>query len=143
MTKVYQHVLLALDLSANALKLLDKTMALAKCLQAELTVLHAIEPSLSAEHVYVDETEYKKLILQGAKDKAKELGLFKKINEGNLYIEFGSVKNIILAAAKRLACDLIVVGSHGQHGMQVILGGTANTVLHGATQDVLVIRYEE
>ena len=59
MTKVYQHVLLALDLSANALKLLDKTTVLAKCLQAELTVLHVIEPSLSAEHVYVDETNEK------------------------------------------------------------------------------------
>lgn len=143
MEKLYQHLLLAIDLSANASKLLDKTKALTKILNANLTVLHVVEPSLAAEHIYISEKEYKNLVLEGSKNKAKELGLFNQINENDLRIEFGPIKNTILKTAEKLNCDLIVVGSHGRHGLQNILGSTANAVLHGATRDVFVIRYEE
>ena len=36
--------------------------------------------------------------------------------------------------------DLIVIGSHGRHGLGLILGSTANGVLHGAPCDVYVVR---
>ena len=36
--------------------------------------------------------------------------------------------------------DVIVVGSHGRHGIALLLGSTANGVLHGATTDVLAVR---
>ena len=36
--------------------------------------------------------------------------------------------------------DLIVVGSHGRHGLALLLGSTANGVLHGANCDVLAVR---
>ncbi len=36
--------------------------------------------------------------------------------------------------------DLIVIGSHGRHGIQLLLGSTANSVLHGAACDVLAVR---
>ena len=35
---------------------------------------------------------------------------------------------------------LIVLGTHGQKGVQLLLGSTANSVLHGATCDVLAVR---
>jgi universal stress protein A len=36
--------------------------------------------------------------------------------------------------------DLVVVGSHGRHGLSLLLGSTANGVLHGAGCDVLAVR---
>ncbi|MFW5825636.1 MAG: universal stress protein, partial [Marinobacter sp.] len=36
--------------------------------------------------------------------------------------------------------DLVVVGSHGRKGFQLLLGSTANGVLHGARCDVLAVR---
>ena len=39
-----------------------------------------------------------------------------------------------------IAADLIVIGSHGRHGLALLLGSTANGVLHGAPCDVLAIR---
>ncbi len=36
--------------------------------------------------------------------------------------------------------DLIVVGSHGRHGMGLLLGSISNAVLHGAPCDVLAVR---
>ena len=42
--------------------------------------------------------------------------------------------------AKDNGVDLIVVGSHGRHGLALVFGSTANGVLHGATCDVLAVR---
>ena len=39
--------------------------------------------------------------------------------------------------------DLIVVGSHGRHGLALLLGSTANDVLHGAPCDVLAVRLQK
>jgi universal stress protein A len=36
--------------------------------------------------------------------------------------------------------ELIVLGTHGQKGVQLLLGATANSVLHGADCDVLAVR---
>ncbi len=45
--------------------------------------------------------------------------------------------------AKQDNIDLIVVGSHGRHGLALLLGSTANGVLHGANCDVLAVRVKE
>lgn len=42
--------------------------------------------------------------------------------------------------ADELQADLIVIGSHGRHGLGLLLGSTANGVLHGARCDVLTVR---
>jgi universal stress protein A len=50
----------------------------------------------------------------------------------------------IAAHAEAIQADLIVIGSHGRKGMsRVMLGSTANGVLHGAECDVLTIRIRE
>lgn len=51
-----------------------------------------------------------------------------------------STKEGILGAAREHGADLIVVGSHGRHGLALLLGSTANAVLHGAPCDVLAVR---
>jgi len=48
----------------------------------------------------------------------------------------------ILRFAKEQDVDLIVVGSHGRHGIDVLLGSTANAVLHRAHCDVLAVRID-
>ena len=45
-----------------------------------------------------------------------------------------------IAQSKKV--DLIVVGSHGRHGLGLLLGATANGVLHGANCDVLTVRVD-
>jgi universal stress protein A len=35
------------------------------------------------------------------------------------------------------------VGSHGRHGLALLLGSTANSVLHGSPCDVLAVRVRE
>jgi universal stress protein A len=42
--------------------------------------------------------------------------------------------------AEELDADLIVLGTHGRHGLELMLGSTANAVLHGAPCDVLAVK---
>lgn len=60
--------------------------------------------------------------------------------EAGLYVETGSTRAEILRLAKEKAVDLIVVGSHGRRGLALLLGSTANAILHGANCDVLAVR---
>lgn len=39
--------------------------------------------------------------------------------------------------------ELVVLGTHGQKGVQLLLGATANSVLHGSNCDVLAVRIQE
>ena len=50
----------------------------------------------------------------------------------------------IKAYAEEIGANLIVIGSHGRHGIAgVMLGSTANGVLHGSPCDVLTVRVGE
>jgi universal stress protein A len=62
------------------------------------------------------------------------------IAENNQWLELGSPKLEIVRIAEENDVDLIVVGSHGRHGFALLLGSTANGVLHHATCDVLAVR---
>jgi universal stress protein A len=42
--------------------------------------------------------------------------------------------------AEKIGADLIVLGTHGRHGLGLMLGSTANAVLHGAPCDVLAVK---
>ncbi len=47
----------------------------------------------------------------------------------------------IKAFAEQIGADLIVIGSHGRHGIAgLVLGSTANGVLHESPCDVLTVR---
>jgi universal stress protein A len=55
----------------------------------------------------------------------------------------GNTRREILRVAEENGVDLIVLGSHGRQGIQLLLGSTANAVLHGAPCDVLAVRVKD
>jgi universal stress protein A len=55
-------------------------------------------------------------------------------------VKIGNPAHEIRDAATELEADLIVVGTHGRHGLGLLLGSTANAVLHGVGCDVLAVR---
>jgi universal stress protein A len=52
----------------------------------------------------------------------------------------GNPASEIVAYADEINCDIIVLGSHATHGINLLLGSVANAVLHKANCDVLTIR---
>ena len=59
---------------------------------------------------------------------------------GERLARWGNPGREIRAAAEELSADLVVVGTHGRHGLGLLLGSTANAVLHGAQSDILAVR---
>jgi nucleotide-binding universal stress UspA family protein len=54
-------------------------------------------------------------------------------------VEVGEPWRVILEVAKRLDVDLIVVGSHGYHGWDHLIGTTAGQVANRAAHNVFVV----
>ncbi len=142
---VYTKILLAVDLSEESDQLIEKTRTIATNNQAQLTVIHVIEPLSFAYggDVPMDLTTVQNQLDEHARSK---LALFcEKLGYPveSQQVLTGHTESEIHRIAEENGCDLIVVGSHGRHGLALLLGSTANSVLHGAPCDVLAIRVYE
>jgi universal stress protein A len=78
-----------------------------------------------------------------AKKRLHKLAVELSVSEDNVWLEMGSPKAEIVRVAEENKVDLIVVGSHGRHGLALLLGSTANGVLHHTRCDVLAVRLQD
>ena len=60
--------------------------------------------------------------------------------QARVVVSDGTAKREVAAIAAEHGCDLVVVGSHGRHAIEAMLGSTAVGVVHRAESDVLVVR---
>jgi universal stress protein A len=70
-------------------------------------------------------------------------GRYSQLGDEQRHLAYGQPRQEIHRLAEEQGCDLIVVGSHGRHGLALLLGSTANDVLHGAPCDVLAVRLKK
>jgi universal stress protein A len=141
--KEYTKVLLAAELDPTCDELPSKkAKEIADEFKASLYLLHAIEhlSSYGAAYGVAAGADIEEMLLKSAKDNMNKLGKKLQVPEGKQFIKVGPAKSIILEEAEKLGIDLIVMGSHGRHGIRLLLGSTANAVLHGARCDVLAVR---
>lgn len=138
---MYQHILVCTDLTASCQQALQKAAELAKSTSATLSILHVIEPVQAYGYPGVVEIEAN--LVEQAKHELQGFCKTYGIPESKQNIVIGPTKREILKTASQQGVDLIVTGSHGRHGMELLLGSTANAVLHGAECDVLTIRIQE
>ncbi|MBL8251963.1 MAG: universal stress protein [Candidatus Competibacter sp.] len=142
----YRHVLFAADFSDEALMVGERAKEIAERCGARLSVIHVVENmnvNLSGGYELLpvlpelpDETLLREYRVALGK-------LAQRLNIGNAelwVVNAPSTKEGIFGAVKDHMIDLIVVGSHGRHGLALLLGSTANAVLHGAPCDVLAVR---
>jgi universal stress protein A len=143
----YQHILIAADFSPHHSDVSKRAYELAQHYQAKLSICHIIEDYPITDFAYepmisVDIDMHDEL-LKSAKSRianmAKEFG----IPEQQQWVEFGNPRHDIVKLAEQHAIDLIVVGSHGRHGIKLLLGSTANAVLHHAQCAVLAVRLKD
>ena len=142
---MYTKILIALDFHADNNEIIDKGMALAESNSAELYFVHVNEPIAVAygadgmswsDQVVVLETS----IRESASKKMAELREESGVPADHCITREGKPAREIHDLVKELGVDLIVMGTHGQAGLQLLLGSTANSVLHGASCDVLSVR---
>ena len=142
----YRKVAIAVDLSEESEAIIRKALDVA-AEGADIHILYVQEPM---EAVYMGVVPYGPVFLgmDQVEDrlqkelKDKLLGWSKQagIPESNAHFLAGSPAKEIHRFSEEKGCDLIVIGTHGQKGVQLLLGSTANSVLHGASCDVLAVR---
>ena len=143
----YQHILLATDFSKHSHYVAQKAYDLAQIHQAKLSIMHSLE------HLPISDATYGPVIpfninvdeelISAAKKRLAELAQTINIAPTRQFNCIGNAKLEIIAIAKEQQADLIIVGSHGRHGLALLLGSTANGVLHHAQCDVLAIRLQD
>lgn len=144
--KDYSKVLIAVDLDPSSQKLLiQKALSLKESCPCDLYLVHSVEQisSYGAAYGVAAGAEIEDTLLDSAKNAMRKLAEQLNLPSDRVIIKVGPPKAIILEEAERLKVDLIIVGSHGRHGIRLLLGSTANAVLHGATCDVLAVRIKD
>lgn len=141
----YKHVLIAVDLTDESEQVIEKGKAIAERNDANISLIHALEPLGFAYggDIPMDLTTIQDQLEQHAKDKLAELGEPMGIPAAQQHILVGMPDTEIHRLAKENGVDLIVVGSHGRHGLSLLLGSTSTGVLHGAKCDVLAVRIQK
>lgn len=139
----YKHILLAVDFSEHGKQVSRKALDMAQRNQSKLSLVHVVENLPITDAAYgpipfdVDLTQE---WLDASKERLGKMGTELGVPEQQQWLEMGSAKMEIVRVAEENAVDLIVVGSHGRHGLALLLGSTANGVLHHAKCDVLAVR---
>ena len=142
----YSHILLAVDFSKNIETVAEQALALSKAFGAGISLVHIVEfvqVDLSNELVLPQEAELDQQLMALAEKRLNEFGERYGIGDSDRIICQGSTRKEILRIAEEKNVDLIVIGSHGRQGIQLLLGSTANAVLHGAPCDVLAVRIRD
>lgn len=143
MSTGYTHVLVAIDFAPDNQAVLDRALEIAQYYQAQLTLLHVVEYTESAysgELVVPGDASMDKELLQHAEKRMAELKEKTHMPNAVTRVELGAPKHEIVRVAEEEKVDLVVTGSHGRHGLQLLLGSTANGILHLAKCDVLAVR---
>lgn len=150
---MYKKVIVAVDMEGGARDVINKASQLLADNNAEIKVMTVVYTALQMygtsmvigdsaylpENLVVDNKTIAAEILPRLEAITKEFDL----PGHQCVVEFGRAIDVILDTADEEHADLVVIGSHGRHGLGLLLGSTANGVLHRAKCDVLAVRIQQ
>lgn len=137
-----EHILVPVDFSEHSLHALTLAEALAKSAGGTITLLHVVEPLPGT----IDSPLFLKMdqVVTACQKKLENLANKRGIDPqliGRVLVKTGAPWSEIVATAKELNRDLIVIATHGYTGWKhVFMGSTAERVVRHATCPVLVVR---
>lgn len=142
----YSHLLIAIDLTEDCHLVLDKAHKLRDALSCKATLVHIVEPLTMAFGGDVP-MDLSLLQEQQTEQAQKKLNILAEQHEllkaNNCHLRYGQPRQEIHQLAKEQNCDLIIVGSHGRHGLALLLGSTTKDLLSGAPCDILAVDLAE
>jgi nucleotide-binding universal stress UspA family protein len=150
--QMYANILLSTDGSDVARKGVEHGIALAKALNAKVTVITVTEPlpvyygNGHASGWIPSQEEFDRFdaackeragkVLDEARAMAEQIG----ISVDLLHVPNAHPATTIIETAKSRGCDLIVMGSHGRRGLRkLFLGSQTSEVLADGSAPVLVV----
>ena len=140
---MYKKLLFATDLTDDISDLVGKVRTVQRLTSGALSLIHVVEPLPGYSYAYLGIEDIEGQLINEAKQSLEKIGRALDVGLHQQYVEVGPTKTKILKVADNIGADLIICGSHGRHGLSLLLGSTANAILHGARCDVLTIRLSE
>lgn len=139
---IYKNIIIALELNTPTDKAIIQRAHDFFVPGVSVRIVHAVEhlSGYSAAYGISVGVELEELLLKKAESEIKKIGDAMKVPHDKCIVKFGSAKVVVQEEAEKIKADLIIVGSHGRSGIGLLLGSTANGVLHGAKCDVLAVR---
>jgi nucleotide-binding universal stress UspA family protein len=147
---MYKHILIPTDGSELSKKAVEHGILLARALKAKVTSITVLslsqifelEPALFKE--LPEEYGYQKqmeIFANKCLDQVKTMALGQGVSCDVMYVEHEHAYQAIIDTANNEHCDLIVMASHGRHGLSaIVLGSVTVKVLTHSTIPVLVYR---
>jgi universal stress protein A len=142
-----KRILVPVDFSVPSLRALDHAVELSRRLEAQLIVLHAMEPvyypvagdlygvGVDLGNVYdqIERAARARLTRLAGELRARRVAV-------RTLLASGSAHQVILETARKLKADLIVMSTHGRSGLShVLLGSVAERVLRTAPCPVITV----
>jgi universal stress protein A len=142
----YRRLIACVDLTDESSQVLDIAETLATEHNAQMHVAHVIKP-LQQAYAGVNPSTLSDVGIQfeheadaQARAELSRIADSRGLAADRLHVRHGAPAVEIHDLARELDADLVVIGTHGKHGVQLLLGSTANATLHGATCDTLAVR---
>ena len=138
----YKHLLVAVDLTEESAHVLEQASLIAKAFGAHMSLIHVLEPLSFAYggDIPMDLTQLQEQLAEEATKQLSKLAASHEIATTQQYVLLGHTQTEVHRIAEEHQVDLIVSGSHGRHGLALLLGSTSNAIFHGANCDVLAVR---
>lgn len=151
-TKTIQKVLIALDYDQTAQKVAEAGYAMAKAMNATVTLLHVI-----SDPVYYSSTEFSPIMGYSGNLETIQLdsvaGLKKAsqhfLDKSKLHLADDSIKTLvaegdfaetILKSAKTIHADIVVMGSHSRKWLEnIVMGSVTEHVLRHTSIPLFIV----
>ena len=153
-----KKILYATDLSKNSVYVYRYAMNMAEKYNAEIVILHVIEPiPPQVKHyvsIYVNEARWEEkikteqeMVIEQIKKRLQEFCKRESQDDprclllvSRILVQPGHPVEEILKAAEEEACDVIILGTHGKGLLkQTFLGSVARSVLDRSRKPVFII----
>jgi nucleotide-binding universal stress UspA family protein len=138
-----RHILVAHDFSETAAQALELGLALARKLDARVTILHACEV---VSYAYADSIVSSAELLEEARRAAQSAvdGIAEGARRTGLVVlsevRIGPPRSVIVDFAREAKVDLVVLGTHGRKGIpRALVGSVAERVVRMAPCPVLTV----
>ena len=139
--KHYRHILVAIDFVDDFEKVIDRAMQL-RAEESRLSIMHCVDlisypdnyaGGLAVQLQAQSIAHAEEVIARTIKNKGIQ------IEESDVIILPGTPGKEVRRYSDSEKVDLIVCGSHGKHGLQLLLGSASTNILHHAACDVLAV----
>jgi nucleotide-binding universal stress UspA family protein len=139
----FKHILVPTDFASSSARAVETAVALARTFDADLTLMHAWEIPVYPYMEFVLETP--NLVMQVEDAASKRLAdaladVQKSLPRAKSILKMGIPWQQIIDAIKEANADLVVMGTHGRHGLgHALLGSVAERVVRLSTVPVMTV----